>query len=157
MSTMIVSRRALSVVAQAVLAASTLACLPSVSMAQEQEGYRLYRCAVLGDSQACPRSQVLPAVRVESLTTAGPYARYLMYLGQDPSHAIEAARAIGEVPVLRTVRITTRQLTSLESYERYQGRLATPSVKSNVLAEVPIEAPILQACFTACGPASGKE
>jgi hypothetical protein len=89
---------------------------------------------------------------VERQTIAGPYARYLMYLGQDPALAIEAARAIGEVPALRTVRITTRQLTALEAYERYQGRLATPSVNAEILAEVPIEGPILQACFTACDP-----
>ena len=56
--------------------------------------------------------------------------------------AIEAARSIGEVPTRRTVKVTTRQLTSFERYERHQGRLNLPDEERKILAEVPIEATI---------------
>lgn len=136
------SIRQISLLLQLTPATLVLLGGPSLAQAQEDTGYRHYRCTVLGESRACPAAQPIPAERVEVLVVPGSYARHLIYLGQDPAHAIEAARSIGEVPTRRTVKVTTRQLTSFERYERHQGRLNLPDEERKILAEVPIEATI---------------
>ncbi len=151
MSNTSIRRRACSVAADAVLAVVALFSLPSASMAQADPSHRLYRCVVLGETRACPPSPVVPGDRVEVQRLAGPYARYLMHIGMDPTRAMEAARTSGEKPVGRTVRITTRELTGLETYELYQGRLSTSRTRQEILAEVPVEGPAVQACATVCG------
>jgi hypothetical protein len=68
-------------------------------------------------------------------TIAGSYARYLMNLGHDADSAIETARASGEVPVRRTVRIVKRELSTAEAHQRQLGNLVTPATRYEVLGE----------------------
>jgi hypothetical protein len=142
------SRQVFAAVGAALLTA-TLMASPSISLAQDGSGYQQYRCTVLGDSRACPPPSATPADRVEVQTVVGPYALYLMHLGQNEDSAIKAARASGEVPIQRTVRVTTRQLSARESYERYLGRTTAPVESYQILAEAPVEAEGTQACMTA--------
>jgi len=142
-------RRVPFVVAQATLAAAAALSFPSLSSAQADSGYTKYRCVVLGESQACAAPSVTPASEVKVEIVAGPYANYLMHLGQDSDTAIETARARGEVAMRRTVLVSTRQLSPTEQYERHMGRLATSATTYQILAEAPVEAPAAQACTDA--------
>jgi hypothetical protein len=124
----------------AALAAASLLALPTISQAQQSPGEATYRCTVLGDSAACPPASVTPADRIEVETIPGPYAQYLIHLGQAPETAIAAARPLGEVAVRRTVRISsTEPLTAEEAHERYLGEPVRPEESRRILAEVPIE------------------
>lgn len=150
MNSISISRQVFAVVGTALLIA-TLMAAPSISVAQDASGYQQYRCTVLGDSRACPPPPETPADRIEVQTVVGPYALYLMHLGQNKDSAIEAARASGEVPILRTVRVTTRQLSAEESYERHLGLTTAPVKSYQILAEAPMEAEGTQACISASG------
>jgi hypothetical protein len=104
------------------------------AQASNDASYKLYRCTVLGDSSACAAAPRSPAVRVEERLVPGPYARYLIYLGHSQSDALASAGRIGEFPVRRVVRITERQLTDLEKYERYLGRDVAPATTEETLS-----------------------
>lgn len=126
------------------LVAAVLA-VPTTSFAQENTAIRQYQCTVLGDNAACPASYAVPATRTEVQVVPGPHALYRMHLGQDASDALEAARASGEQPAWRTVRITTRQFTPKEAHDRYLGLLSAPSETQQIVAEVPTEADAVRA------------
>ena len=119
-------------------AALLLSVAAPAAFAAEDADYTHYRCSVLGDSRACAPGTAGTGDGIRVDVVPGPYATYLIHLGQDQARAIEAARDIGEMPVLRKLRITTRPLTDLEKYERYQGRLQVPDVRREVLAQVPL-------------------
>jgi hypothetical protein len=141
-------RRASVVFAAPALIATVLA-MPTTSVAQEDAAFRQYQCTVLGDNTACPAPYAVPATRTEVQVVPGPHALYRMHLGQDASDAIEAARASGEQPAWRTVRITTRQFTPKEAHERHLGLLSASSETQQILAEVPVEADAVRACIAA--------
>jgi len=144
-STSTSTRRVVSVMAQMALAVAAFVALPSVSSAQVDSGYAQYRCAVLNEAAACPAPSITPASETKIEIVAGPYASYLMHLGQDSETAIETARARGEVATQRTVLVRTRQLSAAELHERHLGRLATSATTYEILAEAPVEAPVEQA------------
>jgi len=141
------SRRVLSLVAQTTLALAASMSITSVSSAQVDSGYTQYRCVVLNETSACPAPSVTPASETRVEVVPGPYASYLMHLGQDSDTAIETARARGEVAVQRTVLVRTRPLSAMELHERHLGRLATSATSYQILAEAPVEAPSAQACI----------
>jgi len=140
--------RPASVVLAAPLLMVTALTVPATSAAQDSADFRQYRCTVLGEKSACPKASTAPADRTEVRVEPGPYALYLMHLGQKADDAIEEARGIGERPLRRTVRITTRQFTPMEAHERYLGRLGAPVEVQQILAEAPIETDAVQACVT---------
>ena len=113
-------------------AAAALASRPALAV--EDPAWQSYRCVVLGQSTACRPPSVEPAERIEETTTPGPYARYLIHVGQEAGRAIATARAIGEQPQHLTLRVTTRPLTAEESYERYLGTLREPQTRREVVA-----------------------
>jgi hypothetical protein len=115
------------------------AALPGAALAQEAPGYEQYRQSVLGDRAAHRAEPPPPTTRIEARTLPGPHATYLIRLGQDPGQAIRAARTIGEAPTLRTTRITRLELSSLERYERLNGRLDRPDELREVLSDQPID------------------
>lgn len=53
---------------------------------------QVHRCMVLGDRTACPITPFVPGERIDVELAPGPYARYLMHVGQDRDSAIAAAR-----------------------------------------------------------------
>lgn len=128
---------------------ATVLAVPTTSVAQENTAFRQYQCTVLGDNAACPASYAVPATRTEVQVVPGPHALYRMHLGQDAGDAIEAARASGEQPAWRTVRITTLQFTPKEAHERHLGLLSASSETQQILAEVPVEADAVRACIAA--------
>ena len=141
--------RQASIVFAAPALIATVLAVPTTSVAQENTAFRQYQCTVLGDNAACPASYAVPATRTEVQVVPGPHALYRMHLGQDASDAIEAARASGEQPAWRTVRITTRQFTPKEAHERHLGLLSASSETQQILAEVPVEADAVRACIAA--------
>jgi hypothetical protein len=144
MHSVFTSRRNLSLVAQTALAIAASMSLSTLSHAQGDSGYTQYRCVVLNESQACPAPSPAPATQVKTEIVAGPYASYLMHLGQDSETAIATARARGEIATLRTVQISMRQLSAIELYERHLGHLSPSATTYKTLAEAPLEAPIAQ-------------
>ena len=81
-----------------------------------------YRCAVLGEeSQFCMLRSPPAQPRIEERLEPGPHALYLMHLGVDRTKAIEQARAGGEFPVLRRLRITPLVLSGEALYRQSQG------------------------------------
>jgi len=110
-----------------------LASAPVFAQSSADKHLQAYRCAVLGDTSACLPAAELPAVRVEQRLELGPLAKYYVYQGMDREAAIERARAQGEHPMHRTVRVSRRELSSEERYERAMGRSVAPYVFEETL------------------------
>jgi hypothetical protein len=107
-------------------------------LGEDQALIAKYRCAVLGDTAQCVFNAEKVSPRLEERVVLGPRAKYLVYLGVDPVKAVADARRSGEVPVRETVRITTRTLSSAETYDRVNGRTVAPAQFTEVLSAMPI-------------------
>ena len=103
-----------------------LAGTPVFAQSSADKHLDAYRCAVLADTSACRPAPSLPDVRVVQRLELGPLAKYYVYQGMDRDAAIERARLQGEHPVHRTVRVSRRELSSEERYERAMGRSIAP-------------------------------
>jgi len=113
---------------------------PHSSNAQADPSLQKYRCTVLGDSSACVAGPKAMPDRVEVRILPGPYAAYLIHLGQSQEGAIESARHLGEKPLRRVVQVGARDLTPLQAYERYLGLFSPPRMIEQILDEAPVEA-----------------
>ena len=61
-----------------------------------------YRCIVLGEQAACAWNR--PAAKPAGDAVPGPYAQYLIDKGVPRDEALNAAKAVGEAPVLGATR-----------------------------------------------------
>lgn len=86
--------------------------------AAQDHGYAVYRQVVLGDTSVSAAS---PSTfgRSGDLRVPGPYARYLMNLGQSKRDAIAQAGRIGEA-ASRPAPATAGEPVRFSSHERYQ-------------------------------------
>lgn len=109
--------------------------IPLAAVAEDQ-GYRSYRCSVLGDTSACTVEHALqPPLAVQRRLEPGPYALYAMsQRGLSREAALSEAADIGEYPVLRVVSVRTRVLTGFERYERWAGRPVAPERTEETLS-----------------------
>lgn len=109
-----------------IAAAAAISSSPGFAASEvgEHEAYRLYRCAVQSDLQACrPRSALSDVPRL----IPGPYASKLIIDGRRTTDAIAEARGIGEEPVWQAPRgAESMELSALERYERWMGRWTPP-------------------------------
>ncbi|HUL63321.1 MAG TPA: hypothetical protein VLW55_01780 [Burkholderiaceae bacterium] len=100
-----------------------LLSLAAAMPASADVGADAYSCHVLGDSSTCEKVPAQAGADTVKQVVPGAYARYLMYLGRTTDQAIAEALAIGEQPTVRVVsRRSGRQLSSIDAYERLQGR-----------------------------------
>jgi hypothetical protein len=118
----------------ALLISLAVICLPTFAQSFVQTDEAKYRCAVLGETRSCKPPEPLPLVRIEDRLELGAQAKYLMYLGASRDEAIEKARRLGEHPLRRTVRITTRELTGYETWARAMGQNIAPYEWSETLS-----------------------
>lgn len=130
--------------AKPILAAAlaVAAWYPASSFADDAS-YNTYRCEQ-GDSSACRKAGPEADVRVEKRLVLGPYALYLAQRGESREDAAAIAQAIGEQAVERTVRITKRELTQAEKYERVTSGLTTSDHLEETLSEVAVDARALR-------------
>lgn len=121
--------------------AAALAVIGSypVSSFANGDSYSVYRCWQ-GDTAQCRSEAPLPDVRVEKRVVLGPYALYLMRLGESREVAATKAQAAGEQLVERTVRITKQELSQAQGYQRVIAGLPTRGYVEQTLSEVAIDA-----------------
>lgn len=135
------TKRSLAALAKPILAATiaVIGWVPIHATAQDAS-YAKYRC-VMGDTAQCEPSSFTPDVRVEKQLVLGPIATYLVNKNESREAAALKAQELGEYAVERTVRITKRNLSDLEKYERSRGGSTTISdYNDETLAEVRIDA-----------------
>jgi hypothetical protein len=123
------------------LTGALITLIASAARGAEDPQYRLYRCAVLGDNNACPPSPRVPPVRIEERLEPGSYALYLMHLGRSEKDALAEAAAIGEFALRRVVLVTERQYTDAELYRIHLG-YNVPSARSEVTLAVSVVKPV---------------
>ncbi|HSI47387.1 MAG TPA: hypothetical protein VLA61_03915 [Ideonella sp.] len=73
-------------------------------------------------------------VRVEEQLVPGPRAAYAIHTGVAKDVAIAQARAVGEFPTRQVVKITSRQLTPAEKWERRNSGVSTSFEKVEVIS-----------------------
>jgi hypothetical protein len=86
--------------------------------ASVDRGYAIYRHTVLGDTTAQRSGASNPSSDADS-RVPGAYARYLMYLGNSKTDAIDKAVRVGEVPGAADSD-ASRRSARFTSYEAYQ-------------------------------------
>jgi hypothetical protein len=126
--------------ARQVLAAAiaVMAWYPALGMAHDAS-FAKYRC-VQGDTSQCEPASRTPDVRIDKQIVLGPYARYLVHRNESPDAAALKAQAFGEYAIERTVKVTRRNLSHLEKYERARDGLPASDTIDETLAEVPVDA-----------------
>jgi hypothetical protein len=108
------------------LVALVLFTLQAHGAPQADAAYQRYQCVVPGGNAGCSSVERPTALyRV----VPGPYARYLIHDGMDESHAIAAAKAIGEQTTwqVQIPQEPQQQLTGFQLHERHLGRKVPPS------------------------------
>lgn len=126
--------------AKPILAAAlaVVAWYPASSFA-DNASTSFYRC-YQGDTSQCNNAAPEADVRVEKRLVLGPYALYLTHLGESQEDAALKAQAFGERAVERTVRVTKRELSSSQKYQRVTAGLPTSDYNDETLSEVAVDA-----------------
>ena len=112
---------------------------PAASFADDAS-INAYRCSRLGDTSQCRTPAPEADVRVETRIVLGPYGRYLVQRGESREAALIQAQAIGEHAIERTSRVTKRDLSQQERYQRVISGLTTSDSIEETLSEVAIDA-----------------
>ncbi|GAA0756154.1 hypothetical protein LRH25_19605 [Ideonella azotifigens] len=121
--------------------ASFVATTASYALGPSDPQDKTYQCAVAGQTWGCGDGKPSQAVRIEERLQPGPRAAYAIHTGVPKAEAIAKARAGGEVPIRQVVRITTRQLSPAEQWDRVNGRYVSPWEKVEVLSSAPDTGP----------------
>ena len=112
------ARRAggLSVLLAGVLMATAAQAAPGADAS-----YQTYRRVMLGESTVGAERQDTSDVQADNYVP-GPYAQYLVHIGQSKEQAIATARSRGEAPTVREEVHAQTPRTPFELYQRATGQ-----------------------------------
>jgi len=114
----------------------SLAAASSFAAGSSASPEQIYQRAVGGQTSGfSDTASAAPSnVRVEEHLVPGPRAAYAIHTGVAKDVAIAQARAAGEYPTRQVLKITSRQLTPAEKWERRNSGVATSFEKVEVIS-----------------------